>query len=135
MRRAQPEFSLQCAVADYLRLVLPESVFWTTFPAGGGGKIRGSRLKRMGLKVGVADMLICWPQCDNGLPILWAELKALKGRQTHEQIIFSEHVAWLGHHYAVWHSLHDCDRTLRALKVPMTGWQLPSAPLAKRRMG
>lgn len=54
MREAQ----LHKAVADFLSLALRPPTFWTTFPAGGGGLIRGRQLKRAGLKAGLPDLII-----------------------------------------------------------------------------
>lgn len=44
--------------AEYLALALPSHTVWTTFPSGGGGKIRGAFLKKMGLMAGWPDIQI-----------------------------------------------------------------------------
>lgn len=44
--------------AQYLALALPAHTTWTTFPAGGGGKIRGAFLKKMGMMAGWPDIQI-----------------------------------------------------------------------------
>jgi vacuolar-type H+-ATPase subunit I/STV1 len=80
MARRAPEKLLHKAVAAYLNAVLPTSVWWTTFPAGGGGVIRGATLKAQGLKAGVPDILIC-----HQARAYWIELKAPKGRTSEEQ--------------------------------------------------
>src|SRR6185312_13501021 len=54
MREAQ----LHKEVADFLAVALRPPTFWTTFPAGGGGLVRGRQLKRAGLKAGFPDLLI-----------------------------------------------------------------------------
>lgn len=56
----KPEAALHRAVAQYLSLVLPQGcgVFFSTFPSGGGGRIRGAQLKAMGLKSGVPDLML-----------------------------------------------------------------------------
>jgi hypothetical protein len=54
--------------------VLPATVWYTHFPAGGGGKRRGAILKGAGLKAGVPDILIIY----RGMAY-WIELKAPKG--------------------------------------------------------
>lgn len=81
-RRQNPEQVLHMAVADYLTraLSIDDGVWWTTFPAGGGGKVRGAFLKRMGLKTGVWDIMIVY----HGMPH-WIELKATKGRLSEAQ--------------------------------------------------
>ena len=72
-RRNHPEETLQRAVAQYLDLALPEDCWWTSIPAGGGGRIRGAILKGMGYKPGTPDILIIW----NGRGY-WIELKVEK---------------------------------------------------------
>lgn len=49
-------------VADYLQTAFRgvREVWWTTFPLGGGGRIRGAQLKRRGTKKGTSDVLIVW---------------------------------------------------------------------------
>lgn len=74
-KRKRPELSLQKAVTQFLNLSLPKNVFWTAFPAGGGGKIRGVQLRASGLVAGVPDLLII----SEGRAI-FIELKAPKGR-------------------------------------------------------
>ncbi len=56
--RKHDEDDLHRAVADYLTLAMPPAVPWTTMPAGGGGKVRGARLKAMGLHPGWPDLQI-----------------------------------------------------------------------------
>lgn len=55
--KRQTEEQVHRAIAQYCDAVLPQSVFWTTFPAGGGGVVRGARLQGMGLKPGVPDLM------------------------------------------------------------------------------
>lgn len=43
---------------EYLDMALPSHAIATTFPAGGGGKVRGAQLKRAGLKPGWPDIQI-----------------------------------------------------------------------------
>lgn len=72
MKHSGPEYTLHCQVADFLDRALPADAWWTTFPAGGGGKVRGARLKRAGLKAGVPDLLVI---ARDG-QAHWIELKA-----------------------------------------------------------
>jgi hypothetical protein len=77
----QREAAFQMQVARYLDMALPPECWWTTFPAGGGGKARGGKLKAMGLKPGVADILILTPRkSQHATRILWLELKSKGGR-------------------------------------------------------
>ena len=72
------ESQLHRAVAAYLALALPADCWWTTFPAGGGGRIRGAQLKAMGLAPGVPDILII--RGDGLLSyVFWIELKRPRG--------------------------------------------------------
>ena len=44
--------------AAYLAIALPSHATWTTFPAGGGGHLRGAILSGMGLRKGWPDIQI-----------------------------------------------------------------------------
>jgi hypothetical protein len=74
VRRRAPEQALQRAVAELLNFTLGGLAWWTHFPAGGGGTLRGKILKGLGLKPGVPDILII----DAGRAY-WLELKAPRG--------------------------------------------------------
>lgn len=52
------EAQIHQQVADFLALAIQPPAFFTTFPAGGGGKARGGQLKARGLKAGVPDILL-----------------------------------------------------------------------------
>lgn len=80
-RRDQPEFRLQCAVADLLRLTVMPNVYWTALPFGEKRTLEtGARLKRMGVRAGAGDILLLI----NGRAIM-LELKVEKGRQSDTQ--------------------------------------------------
>lgn len=80
VKRKQPEHEFHKTVAQFLDVALPSSCWWTTFPAGGGGKARGGKLKAIGLKAGVADILILHETPSTAATsVLWIELKAKKG--------------------------------------------------------
>lgn len=116
-RRASPEYALHCQVADYLSraLSLEDGVWWTTFPAGGGGKVRGARLKRMGLKAGVPDILILI-----GGDAFWIELKAKGGRVSSEQSQFMMAIcktSGLGR-TAVCRSVTEVEHALQSWHIP-----------------
>jgi len=87
-RRDQPEFRLQCAVADLLRLTANPGVYWTALPFGEKRSLEtGARLKRMGVRAGAGDILFLI----NGRAVM-LELKVGKGRQNENQIATEE--AW-----------------------------------------
>jgi hypothetical protein len=84
------EDELHAAIAGYLSWALEPPAWFTCFPAGGGGFIRGVRLKRLGLKAGVPDLLVFRPLPGGGLAALGIELKRPTGgkllasqRETH----------------------------------------------------
>ena len=89
-RRSTAEQSFHIAVAEYLNLALPSHTTWTTFPAGGGGKVRGKFLKAMGLRAGWPDIqiLVRDTAYDAARPMVrfvGLELKAGKGVETKGQ--------------------------------------------------
>lgn len=111
----KPEQALHEAVARFLDIALPIDAFWTTFPAGGGGKARGGQLKAMGLKAGVPDILIVW----QGLAF-WIELKAPRGVLSAEQRLVHDRLAFAGcERPAVCRSVDDVERALRAREIPI----------------
>lgn len=57
-RKVKPEEALHASIAQYLDLALPQHATWTTFPAGGGGRLRGAILKGAGLRTGWPDIQI-----------------------------------------------------------------------------
>lgn len=70
------EAILHQQVATYLTLAVRAPDFWTTFPAGGGGKARGGQLKARGLKAGVPDVLLIHGGTGRAH---WIELKTERG--------------------------------------------------------
>jgi hypothetical protein len=56
MKKGRPEEQLQSQIAALLPKLLKRTVEWTAFPAGGGGRVRGARLKKMGLQPGWPDL-------------------------------------------------------------------------------
>lgn len=112
------EAQLHREVADYLRAVLdPAQVEWTTFPAGGGGRIRGAMLKGMGLLAG-------WPDIQfvvRNRPLMLIELKAEGKYPTPEQRALHERLRGLGCLVAVCRSVDEVEGTLKAWCIPMRG--------------
>ena len=101
-------------VALYLRVAVREPWFWTTFPAGGGGKTRGAQLKRMGLMPGMPDILIVGPSRLVGL-----ELKTAAGRQSVEQKAVAQRFERCGFPYLLARNLDEVEVLLMAAGVPL----------------
>ena len=108
------EESLHRAVAQYLDLALPPGVWWTTIPAGGGGRIRGAKLKACGYKAGTPDILIVGTACP-----AFIELKTAKGRLSPAQKVchagLKDAHAWV----AVCRSLAEVEGTLKGWGIPL----------------
>jgi hypothetical protein len=64
------EQQLHRACAEYLAWALKPPSWWTTFPSGGGGAVRGKILRGLGLKPGVPDLEIVYCGIAH-----WVELK------------------------------------------------------------
>ena len=101
------ERMLHKVVAAWLDQNLPEDTFWTTFPSGGGGEIRGYILKDMGLKAGVPDILV-WGKNK----MIGIELKSEKGVLLKDQKIVIAKLEQLGFKTYVCKSLADVQQAL-----------------------
>lgn len=110
------ELSIHRTVAGYLGNFLASPAWFTTFPAGGGGAMRGRILRGAGLKPGVPDMLIVF----RGL-CHWIELKNERG--TVRPIQRDCHLALsdAGCRIAVCRSLED-------VKAALDDWSIPLRP-------
>lgn len=115
MRRAQPEFELQCVVADWMRYAMPARAPWTAFPAGEARTaMTGGRLKRMGLMPGWPDIIVLF----DGL-FIGIELKAGKGRMSDEQAAVQHGIIENGGWFQVCRSLDEVQALLRRAGVPL----------------
>jgi hypothetical protein len=110
------EAALHRAVAQYLTRALPRNVWWTTFPAGGGGFKRGVALKAMGLAPGVPDILIMRDGC-----AFWIELKTRMGKVSLEQELCHQKLQAMRCGVEVCRSLADVQETLIGWGIPVTG--------------
>ena len=109
VKRQHPEMALHKACAQLLDIRQKQSgFFWTTIGHGGGGKVRGAQLKAMGVKRGVADILICKRDF-----IAWIELKSPKGVPSPDQMKFHDTVVRFDHFHAVVKSVDDLAFYLR----------------------
>lgn len=122
---AKLEAALHRTVADYLRRALRPPTFFTTFPAGGGGRIRGALLKAAGLQAGAGDLLVIHPvlkmRNEQGAWVLWIELKTETGRQSPVQKDFERRIIEAGCFYHVARSVEDVEAILRETGIPVYG--------------
>ena len=120
------EHSLQCAVADLLRLNAAPGVIWTHPPNGEHrSKRTGAKLKRMGVRAGAPDFIIILPNRVTAC----LELKAPKGSLSQAQRLWREDCRKIGVPYSVATTLHDAQDIL-------TAWGAigrPAQPIAMAR--
>jgi hypothetical protein len=116
-RRQYPESALQKAVIAYLRIRAKPHVIYFHVPQGGRMRPqRGALLKALGVRAGVADIILfhnCLAYC--------LELKAPSGRMSPDQETFAADCKAAGVAYTVAYSL---DAALAALK----GWGMLRTP-------
>jgi hypothetical protein len=113
------ESSIHQRIAAFLSRALRPPAWFTTFPAGGGGAMRGKILKSAGLKRGVPDALIIF----RGLAH-WGEIKTAKGKLSEIQEIVHRSLIDCGCRVAVWRSVDDC-------KLSLAQWGIPWSPVSE----
>jgi hypothetical protein len=101
------EAALHRSVAEYLTLAIQAPDFFTTFPAGGGGKARGGQLKARGMKAGCPDILIIKDGRAH-----WAELKTEQGKLSDAQVAAINQLGAAGCPVAVIRSVDAMQRAL-----------------------
>jgi hypothetical protein len=113
------EEALQRAVVDLLRIY--ENRGLLAFCHVGNGEWRhkatGGRLKAMGLRAGVPDLLV-WADGGRGFGV---ELKAGAGKLSPAQTFWHATLGTLGHRVYVVRSLDEMEAVLRAEGVPAVG--------------
>lgn len=110
------ETDLHRAVAAYLAVVLPLGAWWTTV-AHGGFRVPaqvGARLKSMGLRPGVPDLMIV-----HDGRALFVELKARRGVLSDQQRDCITSLRGAGASVAICRSIDDVARALLEWRVPM----------------
>jgi hypothetical protein len=122
-KRQAPERAIQVAIVKALKKYASrDRCYWFAVPNGGFRHIyTAQKLKAEGTRRGTPDLCFVLPF---GLAA-FLELKAEKGRQSPDQILFQQDVEHLGARYAVAHSIDEAWGIL-------AGWGvLPSAVEAK----
>lgn len=107
------EAKLQQVVTEWMELALGSDVFWTCFPAGGGGLVRGAQLKSRGLRPGVPDILIVYRS-----EAYFIELKTRIGKLSSDQVECHEALSLCGARVAVCRCLPDIAMALRRWEIP-----------------
>ncbi len=113
MKRRHPEDDFHMAVAAYLDLALPGDAVWTTIPAGGGGKVRGARIKAMGYKAGWPDLQVVYRG-----QLICIELKSAKGRLSPTQKAMHERLTLAGAYVYTARCIEEVEGFLRG-SVPL----------------
>jgi len=114
------EFDIQIQLVQYLTLAAPSRGFlFFSSPnegmgnaRGGGGIARMLKLKSMGLRSGVADLVIV----KDG-HVYFLELKRRLGKQSANQLIFEADAIRAGADYAVAHSFDEAVNILKAWAI------------------
>lgn len=114
MKRTSPEETLHRAAAVFLTHALPWDAWWTTIPAGGGGRVRGAKLKGMGYQPGTPDLLIVYEG-----RALWIELKSRTGRLSDHQTECHALLDQAGSEITVARCIEDIETALRKWNVPL----------------
>ena len=105
------EARIQAAAVQYVELVAPQ-VYVVHIPNGGPGRSL-SRLKWMGAKSGVADLIII---DEHGLAY-FAECKDVDGKLTPDQIAFRDFCRERRYPWALVRSVNDMADALREWKI------------------
>lgn len=101
-KRSEPELVLQTAIVDFLKTILKRNILMTAFPSGGGGRIRGGKLKRAGLVAGWPDIQIIYKGMYYGL-----EIKTSTGKLSSAQQKIHAKLKSMGSQVAVIRSIED----------------------------
>lgn len=118
---AQPEAVLQRSVCQYLDYALPHDWHYWHNHQNAPTVQAQARLKALGVKAGLPDMMVVGPTGDNepGVNLIVIELKSAKGRTSLAQEDWLDWFANAGAHAAVIRSLDDLQDTLKFAGVPL----------------
>ena len=101
-KRSEPELVLQTAIVNVLRSHLKKNIMMTAFPSGGGGYIRGAKLKRAGLVAGWPDIQLIYKGIYYGI-----EVKTPTGRLSSAQRKIHKQLKSMGCSVAVVRSINE----------------------------
>ena len=111
---APTEFGIQCAAAKFLTHALPPDAWFTAIDHATKSAAEGDKKKRMGVKPGIADMMILHQK-----HVHWIEMKRAAGKVSAEQEAFSAIVRSQGHTWHRANSVEDVEAILRGLCIPL----------------
>lgn len=113
-RRKTPEQDFQRQLVKALAYALPKDCFFTHFPMGGGGELRGAILKGLGAKSGVPDLLFVYQGKAN-----WLELKSKAGTLSIEQRATQSDLIAAGSRVETVRSIPEALDRLRDFGIPL----------------
>ena len=118
MSRSQPELKVHKAVMSFLDSALPSTVR-ALHPANGGRRDAktGAMLKAMGVKPGVADIILV----RQGGYMAFIEIKAGKGSPSPAQRDWQDWCGENGVPYAICRNLSDVQNVLMDWNIPLKG--------------
>ena len=105
--RKEPELLIQSNIIQMLKENLKHNVLMTASPAGGGGRVRGAKLKRAGLQSGWPDIQLIHEGRYYGL-----EVKTSTGRLSPAQKIIHQKLTDSGCLVAVVKSVTDAQEKI-----------------------
>lgn len=108
------EAQLHRAVAAFMALGMPSDAVWTTFPAGGGGRVRGAMLKAAGLRAGWPDIQVLYKGRLHCL-----ELKTKAGVVSNDQRACHRDLTRAGAEVFICRSVEDVCLALRCAGIPL----------------
>lgn len=124
--RNTPEEDFHIGLVQHIRWRLRKGViFWHTPNGGARSKASAGKLKAMGVRPGVFDLMFIIPVSGEPPAICFLELKAGRNKMSTEQNIFAAELDKLGIPWAVSYSIDHAIQVLEA-------WQAIK-PEAKRR--
>lgn len=121
--RANPEEQLQRQVVEFLRFAAPDLIFFHPSNEAGSRRVgEMGRLKALGLRAGVSDLIFCLPDgCFGAI-----ELKAPGGKATPDQNAFLRGVAAASDRAAVCCDVEGVETVLKYWGVPLRATLLHS---------
>ncbi len=91
MKRKSPERDIHRAVVQHLTARAKAGVVWWHTPNAPRSAVAGARLKQLGMRAGVSDLILF-----HNSELFALELKAPKGRESIEQMEFQSNVRGAG---------------------------------------